>query len=156
MGKKGAQMVKNRALGSPWEHFWHIRSWNAHETLICTHVALNCAHIALTSCSHRAHIALTNESSLNALIARQERDFPIWASVYPFWVRGERSLSAMWAPKMRSPLFGVFEHNLSARRARPEREQIEFEREMSAKIALRYSSILPLHIKVIRCKVSFY
>ena len=41
---------------------------------------------------------------------------------------------------MRSPLFRVFEGDVSAKRALHERDQIAFEREISAKIALRYSS----------------
>ena len=67
--------------------------------------------------------------------------FPHLSAFFPIWARGERSLSATWAPKMRSPLFGVFERDVSANRVRRERDQIAFEREMSAKIALRYSSI---------------
>jgi hypothetical protein len=59
--------------------------------------------------------------------------FPIWAPFFPIWARGERSLSATWAPKMRSLLFSLIE-----------RDQIAFQRKMSAKITLCYSFILPV------------
>ena len=86
-----------------------------------------------------------DESSTNVLMARQERDFSPLERVFPIWVRGERSLRATLAPKMRSPLFGMFERDVSAKRARRERDQIAFECDMSAKISLCYSSILPVN-----------
>ena len=56
-----------------------------------------------------------NESSTNALMARQERAFTHFSAFLPIWARGEPSLSVKWAPKMRSPLFGVFERDVSTK-----------------------------------------
>ena len=106
-------------------------------------------------------------------MARQERDFSLF----------ERDVSAVWAPKMRSPLFGVSERDVSLSRAPdPMRTKIlggyqartrptytptpavgpgarlvrrdcdvsatwsRCEGDVSAKIALRYSSILPYNL----------
>ena len=68
-------------------------------------------------------------------MARQERDFPHLSA---FFSSFEREVSVTWAPKMHSPLFGVFEHDVSAKRAWHERDQIAFDREMIVKIALHY------------------
>ena len=59
-----------------------------------------------------------------ALLARHERTmialFFLKLIISNFWARRERSMSAVWAPKMRSPLFGVFERDVSATWARLE------------------------------------
>ena len=88
-----------------------------------------------------------NQSSTNALMARQERDFSHLSAFFPFerkvsaiWARGEHLKCdhhfSGWAPKLRLPLFGVFDCDLSAKIARRERDQVAFECEMSAKICV--------------------
>ena len=64
--------------------------------------------------------------------------FPIWAPFFPF----EREVSAMWAPKMRSPLFGVFQCDVSAKRAERELDVSSTRSHLSA----RWSQKLPCAI----------
>ena len=63
-----------------------------------------------------------------------------------FWTRSEHDVSASLAQPMHSPLFRVFERNVSANRARCELGRIAFERVMSAKVTLPNPSIFPIII----------
>ena len=93
-----------------------VRSW-------CAHLGKSCAHTALTSRSKIRNFLLKKTMrSQCAHGAPRARFFPIWAHVFPIWARPEREVSAIWAPKMRSPLLGVFERDVSATWARRERD----------------------------------